>query len=168
MASAGPRWDRFPRAGEVPHYVVTAAGNDVTELRTVHDWIIRPKMRTVKGAAEVNTWGGYEKQFQIRVDPNLLIKFGLTFDDVVRSAQENNRNVGAGTVRQGTQSVLVQGLGRTTNIDQIKGMVITAKDGVPVRIGDIGEVMIGSEIRRGASRADGRGEVVMGLLLAHR
>jgi cobalt-zinc-cadmium resistance protein CzcA len=149
--------------GEVFHYVVTGAGNDVTELRTIHDWIIRPKMRTVKGAAEVNTWGGYEKQYQVRVDPNLLIKYELTFDDVVRAAQENNRNVGAGTVREGTQSVLVQGLGRTTNIDQIKGIVIKAAGGVPIRIGDIGEVAIGSEIRRGAVTADGKGEVVMGL-----
>jgi cobalt-zinc-cadmium resistance protein CzcA len=149
--------------GEVFHYVVTGAGNDVTELRTIHDWIIRPKMRTVKGAAEVNTWGGYEKQYQVRVDPNLLIKYELTFDDVVRAAQENNRNVGAGTVREGTQSVLVQGLGRTTNIDQIKGIVIKAAGGVPIRIGDIGEVVIGSEIRRGAVTADGKGEVVMGL-----
>ncbi|HEY2413324.1 MAG TPA: CusA/CzcA family heavy metal efflux RND transporter [Pirellulaceae bacterium] len=149
--------------GEVFHYVVTGAGNDVTELRTIHDWIIRPKMRTVKGTAEVNTWGGYEKQYQVRVDPNLLIKYGLTFDDVVRAAQDNNRNVGAGTVREGTQSVLVQGLGRTTNIDQVKGIVIKAAGGVPICIGDIGEVVIGSEIRRGAVTADGKGEVVMGL-----
>jgi cobalt-zinc-cadmium resistance protein CzcA len=149
--------------GEGFHYVVTGAGNDVTELRTIHDWIIRPKMRTVKGAAEVNTWGGYEKQYQVRVDPNLLIKYGLTFDDVVRAAQENNRNVGAGTVREGTQSVLVQGVGRTTSIEQIKGIVIKATGGVPVRIGDIGQVVIGSEIRRGAVTADGKGEVVMGL-----
>src|SRR3954451_5412164 len=149
--------------GEVFHYVVTGAGNDVTELRTIHDWIIRPKMRTVKGTAEVNTWGGYEKQYQIRVDPNLLIKYGLTFDNVLRAAQENNRNVGAGTVREGTQSVLVQGLGRTTNVDQIKRIVIKATGGVPICIGDIGEVVIGSEIRRGAVTADGKGEVVMGL-----
>jgi heavy metal efflux system protein len=149
--------------GEVFHYVVTGAGNDVTELRTIHDWIIKPKMRTVKGAAEINSWGGYEKQYQVRIDPNLLIKYGLTFDQVVRAAEENNRNVGAGTVREGTQSVLVQGLGRTVNIDQIKGIVITAKDGVPIRIGDVGEVTIGSEIRRGAVTADGKGEVVMGL-----
>src|SRR5687768_1639955 len=149
--------------GEVFHYVVTGAGNDVTELRTIHDWIIKPKMRTVPGAAEINTWGGYEKQYQIRVDPNLLIKHGLTFDDVVRAAQENNRNVGAGNVRQGSQSVLVQGLGRTTSIDQIKNIAIAAKDGVPIKIGDVAEVAIGSEIRRGAVTADGKGEVVLGL-----
>ncbi|MBI3465486.1 MAG: efflux RND transporter permease subunit, partial [Planctomycetes bacterium] len=59
--------------GEVFHYVVTGGGNDITELRTIHDWIIKPKMRTVKGAAEINSWGGYEKQYQVRIDPNLLI-----------------------------------------------------------------------------------------------
>ena len=149
--------------GEVFHYVVTGAGNDVTELRTIHDWVIRPKMRSVKGVAEINSWGGYEKQYQIRIDPTLLIKYGLTFDLVVRAVEDNNRNVGAGNVREGTQSVLVQGLGRTTSTDQIKGIVITAKDGVPIRVGDIADVMIGSEIRRGAVTADGKGEVVMGL-----
>jgi cobalt-zinc-cadmium resistance protein CzcA len=149
--------------GEVFHYVVTGKGNDITELRTIHDWIIKPKMRTVKGAAEINSWGGYEKQYQVRIDPNLLIKFGLTFDEVVRAVEENNRNVGGGNVREGTQSVLVQGLGRTVNIEQIKGIVIKAKDGVPIRVGDVADVMIGSEIRRGAVTADGKGEVVMGL-----
>lgn len=149
--------------GEVLHYIVTGAGNDVTELRTIHEWIIKPKMRTVPGTAEINTWGGHEKQYQVRIDPNLLIKHGLTFDDVVRAAEENNRNVGAGSIREGTQSVLVQGLGRTTNIGEIKAIVITAKDGVPIRIGDVAEVVIGSHIRRGAVTADGKGEVVLGL-----
>ncbi len=149
--------------GEVFHYVVTGAGNDVTELRTIHDWVIKPKMRTVKGVAEINSWGGYEKQYQVRINPNLLIKYGLTFDEVVRAVEENNRNVGGGNVREGSQSVLVQGLGRTVNVEQIKGIVVTAKDGVPIRVADVAEVMIGSEIRRGAVTADGKGEVVLGL-----
>jgi cobalt-zinc-cadmium resistance protein CzcA len=149
--------------GEVFHYVVSGAGSDVTELRTIHDWVIKPKMRTVPGVAEVNTWGGYEKQYQVRIDPNLLIKFGLTFDQVVTAVEENNRNVGGGNVRDGTRSLVVQGLGRTSNVEQIQGIVITAKDGVPIRVGDVAAVTIGSEIRRGAVTADGRGEVVMGL-----
>jgi len=66
--------------GEVFHYVVTSRANDLTELRTFHDWVIKPKMRTVKGTAEVNSWGGYEKQYQVRIDPDKLIKYGLTFD----------------------------------------------------------------------------------------
>jgi cobalt-zinc-cadmium resistance protein CzcA len=149
--------------GEVFHYVVTGKGNDVTELRTIHDWFIRPKMRTVKGAAEINSWGGYERQYQVRVDPNKLIEYSLTFDDVVRAVSENNRNVGGGNVREGSQSMLVHGVGRTVNVEQIEAIVITANDGVPVRVGDVAKVEIGSEIRRGAVTADGRGEVVMGL-----
>ncbi|HEX7376737.1 MAG TPA: CusA/CzcA family heavy metal efflux RND transporter [Pirellulales bacterium] len=149
--------------GEVFHYVVSGAGNDATELRTIHDWVIKPKMRTVKGVAEINSWGGYEKQYQVRIDPNRLIKYGLTFDEVVRAVEENNRNVGGGNVREGTRSVLVQGLGRTGDVEQIKGIVITAKDGVAVRVRDVADVTIGSEIRRGAVTADGQGEVVMGL-----
>jgi len=149
--------------GEVFHYVVAGQGNDVTELRTIHDWVIKPKMRSVKGVAEINSWGGYEKQYQVRIDPNLLIKFGLTFDEVVRAVEQNNRNVGGGNIRHREQSLLVQGMGRTTNAEQIAGIVIKAEEGVPVRVGDVGEVTIGSEIRRGAVTADGRGEVVMGL-----
>ena len=149
--------------GEVLHYVVTGKGDDVTELRTIHDWIIKPKMRTVKGAAEINSWGGYEKQYQVRINPDLLIKFNLTFDEVVQAVEKNNRNVGAGNIREGTRSVLVQGLGRTTNVEQIKGIVISARRGVPIRVSDVAEITIGSEIRRGAVTADGKGEVVMGL-----
>src|SRR3954454_575873 len=149
--------------GEVLHYVVTGAGDDVTELRTIHDWVIKPKMRTVKGVAEINSWGGYEKQYQVRINPDLLIKYGLTFDEVVHAVEENNRNVGAGNIREGTRSMLVQGLGRTTNAEQVKGIVITSRHGVPIRVSDVAEVAIGSEIRRGAVTADGKGEVVMGL-----
>src|SRR5262249_56915213 len=93
--------------GEVCHCLVTFKGCEfstlpeaervakLTELRTVHDWFIRPQLRTVKGVAEVNSWGGYEKQYQVRLDPDKLIKYGLTFDEVVKKVKdENNVNVG--------------------------------------------------------------------------
>lgn len=149
--------------GEVFHYIVTGAGNDVTELRTIHDWYIKPKMRTVNGVAEINTWGGYEKQYQVRIDPDRLIKHGVTFDEVVRALEENNQNVGGGNVTEGTRSVIVHGVGRTSSLDQIRGIVVTAKDGVPIRVTDVADVQIGSEIRRGAVTADGKGEAVLGL-----
>src|SRR5262249_33855671 len=86
--------------GEVFHYVVTGKGDDITDLRTVHDWVIRPNLRTVKGTAEVNSWGGYEKQYQVCIDPARLIKYGLTFDEVVEAVESNNRNVGGRNTRQ--------------------------------------------------------------------
>lgn len=149
--------------GEVFHYIVSGESRDPTELRTVHDWTIKPPMRTVPGTAEVNTWGGYVKQYQIRIDPDRLIKHGLTFDEVVSAVQKNNFNVGGGSITQQSGMLLVQGLGRTVNTDQIRDIVITADDGVPIRVRDIANVTIGHEIRRGAVTADGRGEVVLGL-----
>ncbi|MBX9580661.1 MAG: CusA/CzcA family heavy metal efflux RND transporter [Gemmataceae bacterium] len=149
--------------GEVFHYVVTGKGDDVTDLRTIHDWVVKPRMRTVPGAAEVNTWGGFEKQYQVRLDPDRLVKYGLTFDQVIEALQKNNRNVGGGNVRRGGNSLLVHGLGRTVTADQIGNIVVTAQDGVPVRVRDVAEVEVGHEVRRGAVTADGRGEAVMGL-----
>jgi len=135
----------------------------LTELRTIHDWVIKPKLRTVKGTAEVNTWGGYEKQYQVRIDPQRLIKHGLTFDAVVEAVGKNNKNVGGGNIRQNSQMLLVHGLGRTVNVEQIKNIVVTASDGVPIRVRDVADVEIGHEIRRGAVTANGKGEVVLGL-----
>ena len=161
--------------GEVFHYVLTYPGIDfsalpegervrlLTELRTTHDWVVKPQLRTVPGTAEINSWGGYEKQFQVRMDPAGLVSRGLTFDEVITALQQNNRNVGGGNIDRMGEMLLVQGLGRTTDIQQINDIVITAIDGVPVRIRDVASVEIGYEIRRGAVTADGRGEAVMGL-----
>lgn len=161
--------------GEVFHYVVRLEGVDIsalpkerqieklTELRTIHDWVIKPQLRTVSGTAEVNSWGGYEKQFQVRIDPDRVIKHGLTFDEVLEAIRVNNRNVGGGNITQNSQMLLVHGVGRTVNIEQIENIVIKAKDGVPIRVHDVAEVQIGHEIRRGSVTADGRGEVVYGL-----
>ena len=161
--------------GEVFHYTVTLKGWDVskateaerveklTYLRTVHDWSIRPGLRTVPGVAEVNAWGGYEKQYQVRVDPDRLLKHSLTFAEVVAALETNNRNVGGGGITQNNQFLLVHGLGRTSNEEQLRGVVVTAKDGVPVRVRDVADVQVGHELRRGAVTAQGRGEAVLGL-----
>lgn len=149
--------------GEVFHYVVTGQGDDMTELRTIHDWVIKPALRTVQGTAEINSWGGFEKQYQIRLDPDRLVKHGLTFDEVTDAVRNNNRNVGGGNISQSSGMLLVQGRSRTASVEQIKSIVIKAVDGVPLRVGDVADVTIGHEIRRGAVTADGRGEVVLGL-----
>ena len=160
--------------GEVFHYIVKPAEDisdlpperqqqRLTEVRTVHDWIVKPAMRTVSGTAEINSWGGFEKQYQVRIDPQRLIKYELTFEQVVTALSKNNRNTGGGNISIGSQMQLVHGLGRTVNIDQIRNIVVTAKDGVPIRVKDVAEVEIGHEIRRGAVTANGQGEVVLGL-----
>jgi cobalt-zinc-cadmium resistance protein CzcA len=161
--------------GEVFHYIVSLKGwnfdgateaertEKLTYLRTVHDWSIKPKVRTVAGVAEVNSWGGFAKQYQVRVDPEKLIKHMLTFAEVVAALEMNNKNTGGGGIQQNNQFLLVQGLGRMVNEDQIRNIVITAKDGTPIRIKDVATVGIGQEIRRGSVTAQGRGEAVLGL-----
>ncbi|MFO0937558.1 MAG: CusA/CzcA family heavy metal efflux RND transporter [Gemmataceae bacterium] len=149
--------------GEVYHYVITGKGDDVTQLRTIHDWIVRPQMRQVRGVAEINSWGGFERQYQVRIDPSKLAKFGFTFEQVTQAIRENNQNVGGGVIEQGSGMLLVQGLGRTTTLEQIRNIQIAVKEGVPVLLSDVAAVQIGHEVRRGAVTADGKGEVVLGL-----
>ncbi len=161
--------------GEVFHYVMVYDGVDfshasqaervkrMTELRTIHDWVVKPQLRSVQGVAEVNSWGGYEKQYQVRLDPERLFKYGLTFEQVSDAIIINNENVGGGTITDGSEMLLVHGIGRTVNIKEVEDIVITSKDGVPVRIRDVSDVEIGHEIRRGAVTANGRGEAILGL-----
>lgn len=149
--------------GEVFHYIVTSDRGDITELRTVQDWILEPALRTVPGVAEVNSWGGNEKQYQVRVDPARLVRHGLTFGQVVTALQANNVNAGGGSIAAQGSMLLVQGEGLVAGIEPIRQVVLTARDGVPVRVGDVAEVAIGAEIRRGAVTYQGRGEAVLGL-----
>jgi len=152
--------------GEVFHYVVRSSdpARTLEELRTLHDWVIKPELRKVPGVAEVNSWGGEVRQYHVVVAPGALLKFGLTLDDVYEALEKNNNNVGGGVLTAAGVSQTVHGLGRVTNIRQIEGIVVATHRGSPVRISDIAEeVRIDHEIRRGAVTADGQGEVVLGL-----
>ncbi|TWT45849.1 Cobalt-zinc-cadmium resistance protein CzcA [Phycisphaerae bacterium RAS1] len=149
--------------GEIFHYVVRSDSRSLTELRTIQDWTIKPVLRAVSGVAEINSWGGYEKQYQVRIDPNRLIKYGLSYDEVVEALERNNLNAGGGSIASGGAMQLVQGLGRVATLDQIGDVVIKAKDGVPIHVDDVASVEIGAEIRRGAVTFGGRGEAVLGL-----
>jgi cobalt-zinc-cadmium resistance protein CzcA len=149
--------------GEVFHYIVTSDNGDLTATKTLHDWEIKPTMRTVPGTAEINSWGGLKKQYQVRLDPVRLVKHGLKFDQVLEAVKQNNLNVGGGSIRQSGDSVLVHGVGRTINVEQICGIVITAVNGVPIRVRDVADVVVSHELRRGVVTANGQGEVVLGL-----
>ena len=149
--------------GEVFHYLITAKDKSLAELRTLHDWVVKPQMRSVSGVAEVNTWGGDVRRFEIVVDPEELGKRGLTMDRLIEAVERNNANVGGGTIDQAGESSLVQGVAIVTTPQDIESIVITAKEGVPVRVADVARVVEGREIRRGAVTADGKGEAVLGL-----
>lgn len=151
--------------GEVFHYILRSDDpkRTLTELREIQDWMVKPELRKVPGVAEVNSWGGYEKQYHVVVDTDRLIKHRLTFEHLAGALEANNQNVGGGLVTRGGESLLVQGIGLTTTPGEIGDIVIAAHDGVPVRVRDVADVRIDHEIRRGATTADGRGEVVLGL-----
>lgn len=149
--------------GEVFHYVVRSSDPDPTRARTVQDWVIKPALRSVPGVAEINSWGGFERQYEIRLDPERLVAHGLTLDTVLDRVRSGNVNVGGGVVQRGVSTWVVQGQGRLTSEAEIGALVVAAKDGVAVHLRDVAEVGIGHEIRRGVVTADGRGEVVLGL-----
>ncbi len=153
--------------GEVFHYTLTARGRggpDLTELRTLQDWVVKPALRTVPGTAEINGWGGYEKQFQVRIDPNKLAKYDLSFDQVVQALRDNNAGAGGGYLPQAGDMYLVRGMGRVYNLEEIRNIVITTpREGVPVLVGDVAKVEVGHDLRLGGVTAGGRGEAVLGL-----
>jgi len=151
--------------GEVLHYVVRSddPNRTLTELRDLQDWVIKPELRKVPGVAEVNSWGGFEKQYHVVTEPELLVKHGLTFEQLFDALEANNQNVGGGQVVRAGESLLVQGIGLTTNVQEIADIVVAAHDGVPVHVHDVATVRVDHEIRRGAVTGAGSGEVVLGL-----
>jgi cobalt-zinc-cadmium resistance protein CzcA len=149
--------------GEVFHYILHSPSRSLEELRTLHDWVVRPELRRVPGVAEVNSWGGHERQYQVVYDPRALVAYKLILDDLVGALQRNNRNVGGGRIVESGQDLLVHGIGRIDTVDDIANVVVATRDGVPVHVHDVAEVRVGHQIRRGAVTANGSGEAVLGL-----
>ena len=131
------------------------------ELRTVQDWIIRPQLRTVPGVAEVNSIGGYVKQYQVAPDPEKLMAFNITFRDVMTALAKNNANVGAGYLEHKGEQYLIRAPGQVVSEKEISKIVIGTHRGVPIHIHDVAQVQIAKELRTGAATKNGR-ETVLG------
>lgn len=149
--------------GEVFHYLVKSDSMRLEELRALHDWVIAPQLRAVRGVAEVNTWGGAVKQWHVVVEPRRLQKYGLSLGDLYGALERNNANVGGGFLERGGAGSLVLGVGALDGGPAIEDVVLAAHEGVPIRVRDVARVEVGAEIRRGAVTADGEGEAVLGL-----
>lgn len=132
-----------------------------TDLREIQDWIIRPQLLTVRGVTEVNSIGGYVKQFHVTPYPDKLISFGLGFQDIVTALALNNINIGAGYIEKSGEQYLVRVPGQVANQVEIGEIILSSRQGVPVRIKDVADVMLGNELRSGAATQDGK-EVVLG------
>ena len=154
--------------GEIYMWSVEATGpkTDGTEytpqdLRTYQDWIVRPQLRTVPGVTEVNSIGGFEKQFHVTPDPARLMAFGLSLRDVMSAIAENNANAGGGYIEHVGESYLVRATGLITGVEDIQNIVLKSEAGVPIHVRDVAEISIGRELRTGAATHDA-GEVVIG------
>ncbi|MGO4715384.1 efflux RND transporter permease subunit [Bradyrhizobium sp. 2TAF24] len=132
-----------------------------TDLRTIQDWIIKPQLRNVPGVIEVNSIGGFERQFHVLPDPGRLMAYRLGFRDVMTALAANNANIGAGYIERNGEQYLVRAPGQVANLDEIRDIVIGSRGGIPVRIRDVAEVREGSDLRTGAATLDGE-ETVLG------
>lgn len=155
--------------GEIYQYELRSVKDgeyDATTLRTIQDWNVRRQLLSVPGVTEVNSFGGLEKQYQVRLDPAKLQAYSLTLRDVFEAVSRNNANVGGAFIEKGAEQYLLRGIGLVTSPDDIARIVVkTGKDGVPVFVRDLGEVVTGATVRQGAVTADGEGEIVAGIAL---
>lgn len=131
------------------------------DLREVQDWIIKPQLRNVSGVNEINTIGGYVKQYQVAPSAEKLTARGLSVDDLVTALENNNANMGAGFIEKSGEQYLIRVPGQVKDIPDISNIVVSAKDGVPIRVSDVADVMIGKEARSGAATENSQ-EVVLG------
>ena len=156
--------------GEIFMYAVRAEADatqadgrpwDAMALREVQDWIIRPQLVLTPGVAEVNSIGGYNKQYHVLPEPQKLLAWGLSMADVSEALARNNSNRGAGYVERNGQQLLVRSPGLLETIEDIEQVVVTHRDGVPVLVRDVAEVALGRELRSGAATVNGK-EAVLG------
>ncbi|CAG0943692.1 Cobalt-zinc-cadmium resistance protein CzcA [Candidatus Brocadiaceae bacterium] len=151
-------WTVEPKAGAVKS---DGTPYTSTDMRTIQDWIIKPQLRNVPGVTEVNTIGGYEKQYHVTPSPEKLIAYGLSFHDILQAIARNNANIGAGYIEHRGEQYLVRSPGQVTDIEDIRQITIGNHKGVPVYIKDVAEVLLGKELRTGAATENER-EVVLG------
>ncbi len=155
--------------GEIYQYEVRAepgSNYTATDLRTIHDWNIRRQLMSVPGVTEVNSHGGYGKQYEVRLSPEKLQSYGLTLGQVHDAVMANNGTVGGGYIEKGAEQYLLRGVGLVEKMDDITNIVVkTGKEGVPVFVRDLGEVVEGQSIRQGAVSTNGEGEIVSGMAI---
>ncbi|CAB3627575.1 CusA/CzcA family heavy metal efflux RND transporter [Achromobacter pestifer] len=132
-----------------------------TDLREIQDWVIKPQLRNLAGVTEINSIGGYAKEYQVAPSTERLASYGLTLTDVMTALERNNANVGAGYIERNGEQYLIRAPGQVRSIDDIKDVVLTSVQGQAIRIRDIADVGIGRELRTGAATDNGQ-EVVLG------
>ncbi len=161
--------------GEIYQYTLAGAppaGMDetefLTEARTVQDWILSPLLKSIPGVNEINSFGGYIKQYHVTVDPEKLLAYDLTLGDIGEALRRNNLNVGGNVLERGEQQYLVRGIGLLQTVGDIGAVALKTQGGTPVLVRDVAEVTAGTAVRQGGAVKDGAGEVVGGVAMMLR
>lgn len=140
----------------------------LTNLRTIQEWIVTPQLKNVAGVNEINSFGGYFKQYQVLVSPEKLLKYGVTVDDVYTAIGSNNENVGGNLLERGTDQYIVRGVGLIRDMGDIENIVLKSQGGTPTYIRDVAQVRVGEAVRMGAAMKDGKDESVGGIVMMLR
>jgi heavy metal efflux system protein len=135
-----------------------------TDLRTIQDWVIKPQLRNVPGVVEVNTIGGYQKEFHVTPDPKLMVTYDLGIDEIMTALEKNNSNVGAGFIERNGEQYLIRAAGQLKDLPAIRRIVVATRNNLPITLDQLAEVKLGEELRTGAATADGE-EVVLATVM---
>lgn len=156
--------------GEIYQYDVYAKKGyenkySAIELRTIQDWIISPQLQGIRGVADVSTWGGKLKQYEIAVNPNMLNSLGVTITEIFEALEKNNQNTGGAYIEKDQYTYFIRGVGMAKGVKDLENVVVKNRNGSPVLVRNVAEVREGVALRYGASTKDGKGEIVSGLVL---
>ena len=151
--------------GEIYQYVVEGEGRSQMELRTIQDWLVKTQLRTVPGVTEINSFGGFVKQYQVLIDPAKLVSYNLTVRQVFETLENNNANAGGAYIEDSAEQYVIRGVGLVQKAEDIENIVIASEAGIPIYVRNVAEVVEGPEIRQGAVTKDGKGEVVTGIVM---
>lgn len=146
--------------GEIYYVFVEGDKHSLMERRSILDWQVKPRLRTVPGVIEVNSYGGHVKQYQVLADPERMRSHGITIQKLHAAIEENNRNAGGAYIRKENEQQLVQGVGLVENLGDIRNIVLASKGGAPVLVSDVARVEFGAGLRQGTITKDGKGEAV--------
>lgn len=158
--------------GQIFMYRLRGTDQSLVDLRSLNDWFVKLQLRSVPGVADVLSFGGDVRQYQVNVNPDSLIKYDVSYEDIASAIEANNVNAGGWYIEGSEEQIVVRGegliRGGAHGLDDIREIVVKSVDGVPVYVKDLADVSFGSEIRQGAVSMDGNGEIVMGVVLQLR
>ncbi len=154
--------------GEIYQYVVRGDGHSLTELRSIQDWLVAPQLKTVRGVTEINSFGGFVKQYEVVVLPGKLRVYDIGLGDVIEAIDQNNSVSGGNYLEHNREQYIIRGFGQIRDLGDIEDIIVTKLSGRPVYVRDVAEVRLGRQLRQGAVTQDGRGEIVTGIVMMIR